>query len=480
MKSAVSSCFLLTIAITLFACVPQAVPEDPAPAPRPQAIAAPAPPPDRAVIAAPPASQRSLGALGLNVNPPQGMCWPEIDGRDARLYARMSEGMENLSLQPLALALSCGQLEAWRAGPDRLPSSYVFVAQKMDARVGGGGAGQAKERWIMVQSLGGNFGFYPQEQYGRMDYLKTQAAKLAPGEMIQLGEIRRDEMALYTVSLRRPASGGVQFVLSQYSQLRGTPVVISWHQPLEEVDSLSRRVLASSSWLALLVRQSDEPASASPAPAGRVVPAADASPSPAGRIAPAADEPASASPAPAPAVTPSPLSPAYGDRSERRADAGQIAAENLVAARSAAARQKDVTGWEKASFGLTLAQLGQAYDLDEAWQEEVRGQAYYLKDKFAAIGGMQFRVLFDFSESPLGEGNLGRIIFSNTTGGGSPAFQKSSLLNTVNSWYGLPSQDDSRAGGPVLWQRDSGQASLQMITGDAGTVWLLVLEARQP
>jgi hypothetical protein len=468
MKSLIISCFLFTLAIALFACAPRVVQEDPAPAPRPQAIISPATP----TAPSPPAavSQRSLSALGLNVNPPQGMCWPEIASRDARLYARMSSGLEDLSLQPLALALPCGQLDAWRANPAQFPSSYVLVAQKMDARVGGGGENQASERGIMVQALGGNFGFYPQDQYGRMDYLKAQADKLAPGEMIQLGEIRRDEMALYTVSLQRPASGETQLVLSQYSQLRGTPVVVSWYQPLEKVTSLSRQVLTASSWLALLVRQSDDPAAARAPGAAASVPAAGA-----------AEAGPTSSPALGTAGTGSPPLPASASQTERSADAGQIAAENLIAARSAATRQKDITGWGKASFGLSLAQLSQDYDLDEAWQEEVRGQAYYLKDEFAAIGGMQFKVLFDFSESPLGEGNLGRIIFSTTTRGGSPAFQKSSLLNTINSWYGPPSRDDSRSGSPILWQRDSGQASLQMITTDSGgTVWLLVLEARQP
>jgi hypothetical protein len=248
------------------------------------------------------------------------MCWLEISGRDAKLSEALSANLP-LTLQPLALAAPCPQLDAWRNHSPALPSSYVLVAQKMDERTGSGGEDQARERWIMVQAMGGTFGFSPQEQYGRMDYLKAQAAKLAPGQLIQLGEIRRDDMALYTVGLQRPLTGEIQFVLDQYSQIKGTPIVISWYQPLSGVTSISRQMLAASSWLASLIRQSDGTPGSGSVPAAAV---SESAVSPAAAYSP----PPASSPGPAPG--PAPASALFFTCSSSAASAAFFSSDSVM------------------------------------------------------------------------------------------------------------------------------------------------------
>ena len=448
---------ILMTALMLTAACASKVPVD---EPAPQPISAP--PAEAAAIPAgqvtlPVATSKgALGRLGLASSPPEGMCWLESNASDADLFVKLAGDLDASILQPIAMAVDCEQMKTWKQNPQQLPSNYLLVTQKMNERVGGGGANQAKERWIMVQALGGTFGFFPQDQYNRRAYLTGQAEKLQPGQKLQLGEIRRDDMALYTVELLRPLSGENHFVMTQYSQLRGTPVAMVWHRPLSAVDSISRQVLATSSFLAALIRQSDDPRLAPVTP-----PAATGIAPPAAVVTP---------PAPA-VVTPPPAAPPA-----TTGDAGQLAAESLIGGRATPTASQDITGWEKASFGINYTNLTQAYTLSNPIREDARGQAYYLKDRNAAFAGLQFRVLFDFSDSPLGPGRLGRIIFSNTTSGGNVSAQKEALVKSLSDLYGAPDKNNNTD--PVLWNRTSGQATLQMIASNGDTVWLIVLEAK--
>ncbi len=394
-----------------------------------------------------------LGRLGLASEAPAGMCWLNMapNSADAPLVALLVPSQEANSLQPLALAVSCEQTQAWRADRGKLPTAYLLIAQKMNERVGGGGANQARERWVMVQALGGNFGFFPQDQYTKYSYLTTEAGKLAPGGSRQLGEVRRDDMALYTVELKRLASGDAQLVLTQYSQLRGTPVALVWHKPLSRVESLSSQVLGASAYLAGLVRQSDDPrlAGQATAPAASVAPAVGA--------APAAMPPHAS----APAAT------------------QQFAGESVIGVAPVARAQNDITGWEKASFGMAPSELRQNYALANPLREDLHGRAFYLDGRNEVMAGLEFKVLFDFSDSPMGPQRLGRIIFTNTTSGGDINAQKSALLKVMSERYAAPTSDASASGGPIIWERVSGKASLQMMTSNNSAVWLIVLEAKR-
>jgi hypothetical protein len=402
-----------------------------------------------------PQSREELGRLGISSAAPSGMCWLKPP-QDTELVDKIIKIDANLA--PLALAVACGQLDAWRRNPaTNLPDTFLLLTHKLDERVGGGGPSQAKERWAMVQALGGTFGFFPQDQYTKNAYLSAQSEKVPPGGRLQLGEVRRDDNAVYTVELVREKIADTSLYLTQYSQLRGTPVALVWGQPLKGLDSLSARIMRMSAYLSALVRQSDDPSQAA-SPSSPVLPAASASANP--------------------ALVQS--QPHIGGRvnNANNNDLGRQAAESVV--RPSTAAVKDVTGWGKARFGISASELERQYRLTNPLREDLKGVAFYLDGSTERIGGLDFMVLFDFSDSPLGPQHLGRIIFSTTTNGGNLAGIKNFLIRSLVERYGGVSKDESANGGPVLWQRPSGKVIMQYMEKDSSVAWLIVLEANKP
>lgn len=458
MSRIIFTTFLSAMLVLLAACastVPLAEPEAEQTITRPISSSSQASLPATAVEASV-SGKALLGRLGFSSEAPAGMCWVDLsaNGAFSGLVKSLTANLP-ASLVPLALAVNCDQAQGWQQNNSGIPTSYMLIVQKMNERVGGGGANQARERWMMVQGLGGNFGFYPQDQYTKLSYITNEAAKLAPGERRQLGEVRRDEMALYTVEVGRRGENAPQFILTQYSQLRGTPVALLWNKPVSRVDSLSAQILGASAYLAGLVRQSDDPRlSGTP-----VAPVVDTAPTP---------------------VTPGGAAASSAGAVAGNA-AGQTAGEDLIAPTPGASTQViDISGWEKAKFGMTPAELRQHYQLVNPSREDLRGRAFYLDGRNEVIAGLNFRVLFDFSDSSAGAPqHLGRIIFTSTSTGGNVASQKDVLVKALIDRYGQPTSDTQADGGPITWSRKSGKATMQMITSNNNTVWLIVLEAQK-